>query len=378
MKVTIVGAGIGGLTLALALEQQGIAAEIYEAAPEFKTVGAGIVLAINAMQVYERLGLVEALKEKGRVLEALHITSPQLKPYSSSDLTTSAKKFGVPGLTIHRAALHATLRAALQATPIHLGKRLLHCTQKGEGYVLEWEDGSHTETNLLIGADGIHSRVRTALFPAVEERFSGQWCWRGVCQQALQGLHPATVYEAWGKGCRFGIVPLKENQVYWFACTNHSQAAAKALDKQGLKAVFEHFHPIVGTLIEQTTANHLILNPLSDLPKNQLWYQGHCCLLGDAAHATTPNMGQGANQAIESAWVLAQQLAEQPTPTAAFAAYQQIRQAKAQKIINTSWQIGQLAHLENPILLGLRRAVLALTPTKVTQQQMEQVYTLNY
>ncbi|MGH1337507.1 MAG: FAD-dependent monooxygenase [Aureispira sp.] len=378
MKVIIIGAGIGGLTLALALEQRGIEAEIYEAAPVFKAVGAGLVLAINAMQIYRRLELVPELQERGRTLEGLQITSPQLKTYSNSSLVTSEKKFGVPGLTIHRAELHELLRTALKKTPIHLGKRLAKCTPEGSGYQLEWADGSKTTAEVLIGADGIHSQVRASLFPPIKERFAKQWCWRGVCDYDMDGLPPTTVYEAWGKGCRFGIVPLKGQQVYWFACTNMSEGEAKRLDQQGLKTVFKDFHPVIPNLIQHTSDQHFLLNPLSDLPNCKQWYQGACCLMGDAAHATTPNMGQGANQAIESAWVLAEQLATKESIQAAFAAYQDLRQAKAQKIIKTSWQIGQLAQVENPFLIGIRRTLLALTPAWVAQRQVEQIYTLNY
>jgi 2-polyprenyl-6-methoxyphenol hydroxylase-like FAD-dependent oxidoreductase len=378
MKVTIIGAGIGGLTLALALEQQGIEAEIFEATPVFKPVGAGIVLAINAMQIYKRLGLVEALKLQGRSVEAMHITSPQLKPYSSSTLLPSEKKFGVGALTIHRAALHEVLRAGLQKTTIHLGKRLLQCQKQGNSYQLEWTDGTHTTANILVGADGIHSQVRAALFPYTKERFAKEWCWRGVCEYDIQRMNTNAVYEAWGKGCRFGIVPLSDNQVYWFACANVTEQKAKAIDQQGLQVVFESFHPVIGQLIAHTPNHCFLLNQLSDLPNNQQWHQGNCCLIGDAAHATTPNMGQGANQAIESAWVLAEQLAKHQDVPTAFDAYQTMRQAKAQKIIQTSWQIGQLAQVQNPILMGIRRAILALTPASVTQQQMEQIYKLGY
>ncbi len=376
--ITIVGAGIGGLTLALALEQRGIRAEIFEAASSFRPVGAGLVLALNAMQLYQRLGLVEELRAQGRILEALHITSPQLKPYSSSFLAPFEARYGVPALTIHRAALHAVLRAALKHTPIHLNKRLASGTQGPKQTLLEWTDGTTTTAELLVGADGIHSQVRAAFFPQVQERFAKQWCWRGVTDYALGELPPTAIYEAWGKGCRFGIVPLKDEQVYWFACSNATEKQATQESRATLQAQFRDFHPLVGSLIGQTPADKILLNPLSDLPQNKSWHQGNCVLLGDAAHATTPNMGQGANQAIESAWVLADCLGNYAPPSAAFAAYQGLRQAKAQKVIRTSWQIGQLAQWENPLLLGVRRALFALTPRQVTEQQMGQLYTLNY
>lgn len=378
MKVTIIGAGIGGLTLALALEQKGIETEIFEATPVFKPVGAGIVLAINAMQIYQRLELVDALQEQGRTIASMHITSPQLKPYSSSSLLPSEKKFGVGALTIHRAALHEVLRAGLKKTPIQLGKRLVSCINKGGAYQLEWADGSHSTATILVGADGIHSQVRAALFPTTEERFAKEWCWRGVCEYDIKSMDTNAVYEAWGKGCRFGIVPLKDKQVYWFACANVTEQKAKRLDQHGLKTIFGSFHSVIGALIAHTPDDCFLLNQLSDLPNNKQWYEGNCCLMGDAAHATTPNMGQGANQAIESAWVLAEQLAKHEVIADAFDAYQAMRQAKAQKIIQTSWQIGQLAQVENPILRGIRRAILALTPTSVTQQQMDQIYKLGY
>jgi 2-polyprenyl-6-methoxyphenol hydroxylase-like FAD-dependent oxidoreductase len=293
-------------------------------------------------------------------------------------LAAFEQQYGVPALTIHRAQLHQTLLEQLQHTPIYLGKRLKSCQQQEHGAVLRWQDGSETTAEIVVGADGIHSQLRQLLFPAVRQRSAGQWCWRGVLEHPLEAINGTALYEAWGKGCRFGIVPLQGKQLYWFACVNGEGEAIQALDRAGILAVFKDFHPFVHKLIKNTPSKQIIGNPLCDLPNNLQWHQNNCCLLGDAAHAPTPNMGQGANQAIESAWVLADRLSDEKTPQAAFAAYQDLRQAKAQKIIQTSWQIGKLAQIENPLLIGLRNALLALTPTRVTAQKINQLYQLTY
>jgi len=378
MKVTIIGAGIGGLTLAIALQKKGIEVEIFEATSAFKKVGAGIVLAINAMQIYQRLGLAEQLKLKGNCLEKMAITSANLKSLTKNEMAYFEAKYGLNNVAIHRATLHEVLLSELSKIPLHLNKKLKKLEERTEGIQLQFWDGSTHQAEIVIGADGIHSGVRQSIFPQSKERFSKQLCWRAVLPFKLEKGMEYTMREAWGAGRRFGIVPIENNQVYWFACASYQKNAQEAFNATNLSELFSNFDPIVTELIEATPSDQIIEAELSDLELLKTWHKGKVCLMGDAAHATTPNMGQGANQAIESAWVLADCLAKEADYKTAFESYQKIRQAKASQIVKMSWQIGQMAHLKNPILTTFRNTLLRITPAAIGRKQLEQVFDLGY
>lgn len=378
MKVTIIGAGIGGLTLAIALQKKGIEVEIFEAASVFGKVGAGIVLAINAMQIYERLGLAEELKKRGNCLEKMAMTTSNLNSMAGNELASFEAKYNLSNVAIHRATLHEVLLSELQQVSLHLNKKLKKVEESAAGIQLEFLDGSRHKADVVIGADGIHSSVRQSIFPEAKERFSKQFCWRGVVPFELEKGMNATMREAWGVGCRFGIVPIENNQVYWFACASYRENAKKEFQKNNLSQLFSDFDPLVGQLINATPSAQINEAELSDLEILETWHKGKICLMGDAAHATTPNMGQGANQAIESAWVLADCLAKEADYKTAFESYQNIRQAKATQIVKMSWQIGKIAHLKNPILIAFRNLMVRMTPASIGRKQLGKLFELNY
>lgn len=377
MKVTIIGAGIGGLTLAIALQQKGVEVEIFEATPEFKKVGAGIALAINAMQVYQRLGLAQELEASGNCLDTMAITDAALNILAKNGMAYFKSHYSLNNVAIHRATLHRILLAQLPKVPLHLNKKLKTLKEHKEGVDLEFWDGTTHRADLVIGADGIHSGVRQAIFPKIQERMAKQVCWRGVVSHDLGDEKRNLMREAWGGDRRFGIVPIEDKQIYWFACISY-QNNADEFTNTDIAPLFSKFAPLVQELIKKTPKDKIITAELSDLEILKTWHKGRVCLVGDAAHATTPNMGQGANQAIESAWVLADCLTRQKDYTNAFDAYQKIRQNKASQIIKTSWQIGKLAHVKNPLLVTFRNAAMRMTPESVGRKQLEKIFELDY
>lgn len=381
MKVAIVGAGIGGLTLAVALQQKGIPVEVFEAAPAFKRVGAGIVIALNALQIFDRLGIAKAVQEGGMPIEQQMLTNAALKPLAVGDNQAFHQHYGLHFTAIHRANLHEILLHQLNEVPVHLGKQLKGVEEVATGVELSFADGSTTHCDVLVGADGIHSMVRQQLFPSIKERLAGQVCWRGIAKYRLSEAELAMGREAWGKRSRFGIFPISKEEVYWFACANDVDRTWEQAPKEEWQALFDEFNPLVKELLAATPASIIITAPLSDLELLPQWYQGRIVLMGDAAHATTPNMGQGANQAVESAWVLAEALqkAQQGQELqAAFAWYQTLRQKKAQQIIKNSWNVGRLAQVEQPILRWLRNLLLRITPSSVAAKQLERLFQLPY
>lgn len=372
MNISIIGAGIGGLTTALALKKNNLPCTLYESAAAIKPVGAGIILANNAMQVYAYLGIDKAIRNAGNRVSKMNITTSRLSSLSEVDLTGYEQKYGQHNVAIHRGALQKILSDSLGMEHVQLGKRLEDVQQKGTGYTMLFDDGQHIDTSYLIGADGIHSKVRTALFGRHELRHSGQVCWRGICRFDLLPQYHHELNEAWGKGKRFGFVRINEQMVYWYALTNVHMANEQA----DLTALFTDFHPVVGELINATPKESIFYAELSDLKPISTWSSGNACLIGDAAHATTPNLGQGACQAIEDAYVLGRLTEGKTDLSAAFSEYPVLRLPKAHHIVNTSWKIGKMAQLENTFQIGIRNLFMKMTPSFVMQKQMEKIFSL--
>lgn len=374
MTVDIIGAGIGGLTTAIALGQQGIGSRIYEQAPEIKPVGAGIILANNAMQVYERLGLREIIEQHGNPISAMKITKSNLSPISHLDLTYFEEKHGVKNIAIHRGTLQQILLDHLPSTPLHLGHRLQDVQATDTGYHLMFDNKESADANILIGADGIHSTVRQQLFSHCDTRQAKQICWRGVAEADLPERYQHELTEAWGKADRFGFVQIAPGRVYWYALKSFKQSREE-LSLDELDSYFQSYDAVVQKLIASTSRQHIHTAEISDLAPTHDWSTHRACLIGDAAHATTPNMGQGACQAIEDAFTLAVSLKKHDVPLA-FQAFQKLRLPKAHKVVNRSWQLGKIAHLSNPLLIGLRNMAMNMTPDFALRKQSAYLFRL--
>jgi len=377
MKISIIGAGIAGLTTAIALKQRGFEVQIFEASSNFNKAGSGISLALNAMQVYKRLGLYVEILKAGNYANKMVITDEKLKPLSVASLIPFEEKHQVKCVAIHRAKLHQILLSNLRDTPVHLGKKLRSIKQTGNGVEVQFEDGTSHQTTALIGADGIHSNVRKSIFGHCELRIAKQICWRGITNINLPEEHQASLTELWGKGKRFGFVAINDHEYYWYALANYKESAKEEYNGINLADFYSDFHPLVNELIKSTPEIDILTNEMADLKPIKSWYSKNVCLVGDSAHATTPNLGQGACQAIESALVLSNCLLKHKTIKNAFAAYQNKRMHKAIKIINTSWKIGKAAHLENYFAIKLRNFVLKSIPNKIAAKQTSYIYEID-
>ncbi|MEM6264538.1 MAG: FAD-dependent monooxygenase [Bacteroidota bacterium] len=371
MHIDIIGAGIGGLTTAIALKQQGFSVHVFERAKEVKPVGAGIILGSNAMQVYQSLGIAAQLVEVGNPLDSMNVTREDLALLSQVDLLPFKHKYGVPNLAIHRAALLNILLGKIEPHELSLGKQVKRVTSDTSTSV-HFTDGSTHMSDVLIAADGIHSQVRNGLFPKVHTRDAGQWCWRGVLNHQLPNRYRQELNEAWGPTGRVGCVQINLQQVYWYALTD-VMGKAPPLD---WKSGFNSFHPVLREILHLTPQESIHFSHLIDIAPMNHWFKGNVCLVGDAAHATTPNLGQGAGQAIEDAYVLASCMSNQRSVEAAFQNFQQIRIPKAHQVTNTSWQIGKMAHWQHPVAVWVRNTLMKLSPQQLSQRQAAQIYQL--
>jgi len=374
MNIDIIGAGIGGLTTAIALEQKGIKTRIFEQAEHIKEVGAGIILANNAMQVYEKLGLRKVIEENGNPISSMNITKSNLKPLSKIDLSYFEQKHNTKNIAIHRGKLQQILIDKLKSNKINLDHKLTSIVKNENGYDLNFENGNKIQSSTVLGADGLNSIVRQNIFPNNSIRNANQICWRGVTEYELPVKYRNELNEAWGKSERFGFVQIAENKVYWYALKSFKKNKSE-FSINDLHQYFSSYNSIIKDIINSTKKEQVNTAEISDLKPTNTWFKGNVCLIGDSAHATTPNMGQGACQAIEDAYVFSECL-NKYSITKTLSEYQKLRLPKAHQVVKTSWIVGKMAHLSNPILIGLRNQMLRLTPSSVNRKQNEQIFQL--
>ncbi|MTI23864.1 FAD-dependent monooxygenase, partial [Fulvivirga kasyanovii] len=345
-----------------------------EQAGEIKQVGAGIILANNAMQVYEKLGLRKEIESHGNIISSMNITKANLKLVSRVDLSYFEKKHRVKNVAIHRGVLQQILLNKLQSTEINLKHSLKHVSQAGGIPSSTFENGKSIQSSMLIGADGLTSVVRQCLFPENKVRNAGQVCWRGVVNFDLPPEYKNELNEAWGRGERFGFVQIDKDKVYWYALKSFKKHKDE-YSVSDLDSYFSNYHAVIRDIIAATPKERVHTAMISDLKPTGTWHKENVCLIGDAAHATTPNMGQGACQAIEDAYVLSECLNKYDTH-AAFEKFQNLRLPKAHHVVKTSWRIGKMAHLSNPLLIKARNLIMTITPPSISRKQPEQIFQL--
>ncbi|KAB2917619.1 MAG: NAD(P)-binding protein [Bacteroidetes bacterium] len=378
MKATILGAGIAGLTTAIALQQKGIEIEIFEAAPKIQPVGAGLALAANAMQAFYKLGIADAIIAKGRKLPAFSFYNHRGIMLNSTNSIELGKKYGIDNFTIHRAALHSALLEQLGETPINLSKRAVGFTQNGNVITLQFADGSSHITQCLIVADGINSPIRRQLIPHSLPRYAGYVCWRAVIDS--KGFDWSETSETFGPMGRFGITPLANNLLYWYACTNAPKDSKHYADYtvDDLRKHFAGYHHPIKEILDRTEDNALIYGPILDLAPLDKFAFGNILLIGDAAHATTPNLGQGACQAIEDAVVLADEMAKTTVYQNAFVNFEQRRLERTRYITLQSRKVGEVAQWQNPVLGWIRDRIMKNMPQSTKDKQFAKLFTVDF
>ena len=364
-KVIVIGAGIGGLTAAIALRQRGIDVEVYERSPVLSDVGAGISLWANALKALHQLGLKAPL-------DAMSFTSDEgaVRTVSGAVLTsTSAReftaRFGMPVTVFHRAELLDVLRDAARGVPVHLDHDCREVTQDADRVSVRFGSGRRAQADVAVGADGLRSAVRASLAIPGEVRYSGYTAWRGIAPFRTASLLAG---ETLGRGQRFGLVPISGDRVYWYATDNvhEGEREEPGRAKARLTEMFSRWHAPIPALIEATEAGAILRNDIYDRDPVDRWGEGRVTLLGDAAHPMTPNLGQGGCQAIEDALVLARCLAEGGSVEASLRRYEALRIPRTRFIVKASRRIGRAFQIESPILCRLRNLGIRMTPAAMS------------
>jgi 2-polyprenyl-6-methoxyphenol hydroxylase-like FAD-dependent oxidoreductase len=375
--ILMIGAGIGGLATALALQQRGFAVKVFEAAPEVRAAGAGLLLAPNGFRTLQALGLEQGFLEIARELGALALTDATGKPlFRTVDRAVLKREFGSVPMGVMRPALYHLLLNALAPDTVQTSKKFEFFSTTAETVTAHFEGGTSQTGDVLIGADGIHSRVRKQLFPEVQPRYSGQTSYRGVANCPMPEMGSLAI-ESWGAHNRFGVLAVSQTQTYWFA-TEPAEAGlkddSKAAAKKRLLEYAKTFALPIAAMIAATPETHLLRHDIYDLPVLPSWHQGRVVLLGDAAHAPTPNFGQGGNQALEDALVLAKAFSQHATLEQACLEFERQRKTQAEMVVAQSRQFGQLVHLPHAWQRGLRNGLLRLMPAWLGLQQNRKMF----
>lgn len=383
MRVAVVGAGIGGLTAAIALERAGAEVAVFERARELEEVGAGLLLAANAQKAFGKLGLRGAVGNLGTPASAGEIRSWRGEVLAGVPVKELEKRVGAASAAVHRADLQALLLSELGEGPLRLGSKVGGFEQDEDGVTLFLADGREERFDLLVGADGLRSRVRASLFGPEEPRYAGYTAWRAVARPREELLPWGEGFESWGRGARFGCAHIGGGRVYWFATKNAPEGEKDGPPrspegpKRALLELFRGWHRPVEGLVGATEEGTIRRDDIYDREPDARWGKGRVTLLGDAAHPSTPNLGQGACLAVEDAVVLARCLRERRDGTrgveGALRRYEGLRRERAAKVVRLSRRIGRIGQLENPALRALRDLVLKATPPGASLRQVEGV-----
>lgn len=363
-KVLIVGAGIAGLTLAQAMQRRGLPFEIIEKVSQPAPVGAGITLVYNALRLLDALGLGPELRARGRLFDDALIASVNGTPLQQASIPRV--RSGAQSLGLHRADLHEILSHHID---VQWGKGLSAVQAQPQGVQVTLQTGEQREYALVVGADGLHSPVRQQVFPASPMRYSGYTCWRFATPISFA----ADPVEWWGKGRRLGLTNIGGGKTYGYATLNRPAAVPDPLEgrAQRLREAFRGFPALADPVLQHLTDHEIVHNDLFEFPEHY-WQRGRVALIGDAAHAMTPNLGQGAGMGIEDAVVLAEALRAHGPSDRALHTYQAVRQNRVKGMADASRLIGWVGQLENPLLRGLRDLSLSLMPEGLADRQLEQ------
>ena len=357
-KIAIVGGGIAGLTFALSLKSNYYECHVFEKKDSFGEVGAAISVFPNALCVMDELGLYsDILKTAGELKKIL------IKTSNGTTLGYSEPKGEYPVICIHRADLHGVLlKHTVAALYENHGVKSIEETNDNKLRLI-FDNGKSEIFDAVIGSDGIHSEVRKYVINDGSPIFRGYNIWRGVVKTNFDIGHGS---ETMGKGQRVEIVPIKDGVYGWWATCNEEfmQDDEPEGTRVKLKRLFGDWHHPIPSLIEETEV--ILKNSLTDRIPTKGWSKNNVVLIGDSAHPTTPNLGQGGCTAIEGAYLLAKCIDKYGLTEKAYKRYEELHFERAKQINQESLRLGKIGQLSNPLAISLRNLLFYLTPSRIS------------
>ncbi|WP_433286027.1 FAD-dependent monooxygenase [Pseudonocardia sp. CA-142604] len=359
-SAVVIGAGIGGLTAAVALHRIGWDVTVLERSPVITEVGAGLTLWPNAIRTLGVLGLEATVSA-----HAIPTVSRGNIRQPDGRWLRHGRPDDVGVLAIHRAQLHEVLRGALPQRSVRTGADVVEVTDHEHGattaYIASGEPHELT-ADLVVAADGLNSASRQRLFPDHPAPvFQHRTVWRGVTEP--DAAWPVQECITLGRGEQVGLLPLTDHRVYWFLTVNAERPGLRSDDEHAeARRRIAHWHEPIPSVVDATRPERVLHNDIVDLDPLPAFVRRHTALLGDAAHAMTPDLGQGACQAIEDAVVLADHLAGEAAVPAALAAYDRHRRARTQLIARTARQSNARNADDSAVAHALTALAVRLVP----------------
>jgi 2-polyprenyl-6-methoxyphenol hydroxylase-like FAD-dependent oxidoreductase len=372
-KAIIIGGGIGGLTGAIALRQAGLDVAVFERREELEEVhsGGGMVLWHNAIRALGELGLAGEMQGVGSRLEEMEWFAASGRRLTSWPIAEMNRSLGVGATGVLRANIHPVLTGALDGV-VQMGTEVVELSQDSEGVTVRLADGREERGDVAIGADGIYSLVRKQLLGETEPRYAGYALSFGVIEQQFEQVTRERFREYGGAAARFIYFPVGGEHTYWSAIyvAGDSPATGYGGSKEELLPIYGDWPEPIPSLIRATEDERVFRREIYDRKPVKRWGEGRVTLLGDAAHAMTPNLGQGACQAIEDGVVLGKTLAATSDPVAALRAYEAKRIKRTAGFVNRSRMIGWLGTWRNPAACRTRDTIQRIVfPTVALREQ---------
>jgi 2-polyprenyl-6-methoxyphenol hydroxylase-like FAD-dependent oxidoreductase len=372
-KIAIIGGGIGGLSTAIALRQRGFEAEVFEQAPVLLDLGAAIALWPNAMRTLQQLQIADKVLDSAGVINEIQWLTHDGQTLNSIRIENP----NTPAVALHRADLQRILLSSLPSSVVRLGHSFRNARIDTDSTTVTFNDSQSIACHYLIGADGVHSRVRTQIAETQQDRFHGYIVWRGISSSTPGKIPGDTAIELHGRGKRFGIGPVGHGRVGWWAAANAEleefvakESIADAHDE--LLDLFDGWYAPILDLIRSTPT--ILRTEASDRPANTTWGHSRTTLLGDAIHPTTPNLGQGGCMAIEDSVVLARCFERYGLTEAALRTYEKVRYERTSAITYASRLYGEIGQWENQFATAVRSKVISALPGVLIKQLMKPVF----
>lgn len=366
----IAGGGIGGLATAIALHRAGWQVEVLEQAAEFGDVGAGLTLWPNALRALDHIGLGDKVRAVGTIDETAGIRDSRGRWLTRVDPSDLEKRFGST-VVIHRAELIGILADAVPAGVLRPGTKVKSARLDGGGVVVKHSNGE-SRADLLVGADGLRSVVRGQFWPDTTPVYSGLTAWRTVLDRPGERLGAGGLF--WGRGQEIGALQLPHDQVYLLAGAATAEGGSSPDGELAeLRRRFGDWTEPIGQLLDHVVPEKVHRHDIYYLPKLKTYVHGPVVLVGDAAHAMTPNLGQGGCQALEDAATLGAVIGHD-LPRA-LARYESHRRGRSQWIAGMARQAGRLSLTNSAVLAAVRDLGLRLLPASLMLRSLTKVYT---
>jgi 2-polyprenyl-6-methoxyphenol hydroxylase-like FAD-dependent oxidoreductase len=369
VKALIAGAGIGGLAAGIALRQAGLDVQVFERSRELREIGAGLMIWPNGTRSLQSLGVeIRAL-----TVQQISFCNWRGRQLMETPIDAISKRYGSEVAFVHRADLQAALARSFGRDALHLGADVCGFEEDEAQVQVKLRDGSVATGDLLVGADGLRSAVRRQLLGDGDPVYLGSTSWRGMVGSEGIAFERGHGFNWVGRGSEFLAFHLADDRIYW-ACVSKEAPGGKAGPgghKQDVVERFGNWAEPIPALIAATEEAAILRSDIYDRPPARRWSKGRLTLVGDAAHPMTPNMGQGACQALEDAVALGESLKSASDLTEAFDLYERRRLRRANRVVAMSRQASRGVQIDNPLLCRVRDGLASLLPRRVLLRMLD-------